>query len=103
MKTEDAFTVFQHEYDADDGLLMKFRMSDDVETERLERFLEALDTLAVHYEGQTHVEKHMAYRVMSFRDTLSASASHWKVSRPEGMSTQMTTKLIIALSHVFAG
>lgn len=46
MKTEDAFALFEHEYDADDGLLTKLRMSDDVETERLERFLEALDALA---------------------------------------------------------
>ena len=62
MKTEDAFALFEHEY-----------------------------------------EKQMAYRVMSFRDTLSASASHWKVSRPEGLTIQRTTKLIIAFSHVFAG
>ena len=103
MKTEDAFALFEHEYDADDGLFTKFRMSDDVETERLEHFLKALTVLSEHYEGQTHVEKQMAYRVMSFRDTLSASASHWKVSRPEGLTIQMTTKLIIAFSHVFAG
>ena len=103
MKTEDAFALFNQEYDAADGLLTKFRMSEGVGTERLERFLEALDALAAYYQGQTHVEKQMAYRVMSFRDTLSASASHWKVSRPEGITLQMTTKLIIAFSKVFAG
>ncbi|KCZ53187.1 hypothetical protein HY29_17625 [Hyphomonas beringensis] len=27
MKTEDAFALFEHEYDADDGLFTKFRMT----------------------------------------------------------------------------
>ena len=103
MKTEDAFALIDHEYEADDGLLIKFRLSDDVETERLERFHEALQTLAEHYDQQTHVESDVVYKIMSLRDTLSASAGHWKVSRPEGLTVQMTTKLIIALSGVFAG
>jgi len=101
MTGQEALELIHKEYDADDGLLIKFRMSEDVETARLERFHEALETLYTHYETETHVEKHIAYMIMSFRDTLSASAGHWKVSRPEGLSIQMTTKLIIALSRVF--
>ncbi|MEZ5986137.1 MAG: hypothetical protein R3B94_09315 [Hyphomonas sp.] len=103
MTTEDAFALINYEHDADDGLDVKFRMSDDVETVRLERFLEALEVLTAHYDQQTHVERDMAYKIMSLRDTLSASAGHWKVNRPEGLTVQMTTKLIIALSRVFAG
>jgi hypothetical protein len=103
MKTEDAFVLIDHEHEAEDGLLIKFRMSDDVETERMERFLEAIDTLSRHYDQQSHAEKDMVYKIMSFRDTLSASAGHWKVSRPEGLTLQMTTKLLIALSSVFSG
>lgn len=102
MTAEDAFAVFNHEYDADDGLLFRFRMSDDVETERLQRFLSALEVMSDHYEGKTHVEKAIAYRVMAFRDTLSASVGHWKVSRPKGMTTNMVTALFIAFSSVFA-
>lgn len=103
MTKQEAFDLIEREYEADDGLLIKFRMSDDVETERLERFIEALQVLRAHYSTQTHVERHTAYVMMSFRDTLSASAGHWKVSRPEGFSIQMTTKLIIALGGVFGG
>jgi len=44
MKTGDTFALFEHEYDADDGLFTKFRMSDDVETERLEHLLKAMTT-----------------------------------------------------------
>lgn len=102
MTAEEAFALFNHEYDDDDGLLLRFRMSDDVETERLQRFLSALEAMSEHYEGKTHVEKSIAYRVMSFRDTLSASVGHWKVSRPEGMTTNMVTALMIAFGRVFA-
>lgn len=103
MNIDDAFALINHEHEADDGLLIKFRMSDDVKTERLERFLEALEALSEHYDQQSHVEKDLAYKIMSFRDTLSASAGHWKVSRPKGLTIQMTTQLIMVLSSVFSG
>ena len=101
MTEDDAIALIEKEWDDDDGLLVKFRLSDDVETHRLERFLQALEGLTTHYMGKSHVTKHHAYIVMSFRDTLAASASHWKVSRPEGLSIQMTSKLISTLSSVF--
>lgn len=101
MTEDEAIALIVKEYDADDGLLIKFRMSDDVEPARLERFLEALEGITTHYTGQSHVTKSHAYIIMSFRDTLSASASHWKVSRPEGLTIQMTSKLISTLSSVF--
>lgn len=102
MNAEDAFDLLQREYDADDGLLILFRMSQDVETARLERFIEALNALTIYYEGQSHVEKHAVFMIMSFRQTLSASAGHWKVSLPKGLSAPMTSEIIAALGHVFA-
>ena len=101
MTYDEALALIEEEYDDSDGLLIKFRMSDDVETARLERFMEALDGITAHYTGQSHITKRHAYMIMSFRDTLSASASHWKVSRPEGLTIQMTSNLISKLSSVF--
>jgi len=57
MTEDEAIGLIEKEYDTDDGLLIKFRMSDDVETARLERFLEALEGMAAHYTGQSHVTK----------------------------------------------
>lgn len=102
MTQDEAITLIEKEYWDDDGLLIKFRMSDDVEIERLECFIVALEGMTAYYADKSHVSKSHAYMIMSFRSTLSASARHWKVSRPEGLSLQMTTKLIIALSGVFA-
>lgn len=47
MKIDDALALINHEHEADDGLLIKFRIGDDVNTERLERFLEALVALSL--------------------------------------------------------
>lgn len=102
MDTREAFELFHHEFEADDGLDCLFRMSADVEPERLERFLEALSVMAEYYEDKAVVEKDVAFKVISFRDTLSASAGHWKVSRPKGMTIQATTALILAFSRIFA-
>lgn len=101
MNADDAFDLLQREYDADDGLLILFRMSQDVETARLERFIEALNVVTMYYEGQSHVEKHAAYMIMSFHQTLSASAGHWKASRPKGLTVPMTSEIIAALGRVF--
>lgn len=86
MTKQEAFDLIEREYEAGDGLLIKFRMSDDVKTKRLERFIEALKIISAHYTYQAFVPRHLAYVIMSFRDTLSASAGHWKQSRPEGLT-----------------
>lgn len=102
MTQKEAILLIEREFEATDGLDVKFRMSDDVETARLERFLEALEKFTAYYERRSQVTKRHAYIIMTFRATLSASASHWKLSRPKGLTPQMTTNLIIALSGVFA-
>ncbi len=102
MDFKQALTILRHEHEADDGLLVLFRLSDDVTEERLERFVEVLNVLETHYDGTDVVGKDVAYMVMSFYQTLSASAGHWKVSRPKGLTLKMTMKILIALSGVFA-
>lgn len=102
MTQDEAIILIEKEFRDDNDLHTKFRMSDDVDTERLERFIMALEGMTDYYAKQSHVSKSHAYMIMSFRDTLSASAGHWKVSRPKGLTIQMTTRLIIALSGVFA-
>lgn len=102
MDVEQALSILKNEHEADDGLLVLFRLSDDVAEARLDRFVEALSVLEVHYDGKQMVEKDVAYMVLSFYRTLSASAGHWKVSRPKGMTLKMTTRILIALSGIFA-
>lgn len=102
MTEDDAFKLINYEYESDDALLLKFRMSDDVDPKRIQAFLEALEVVTEFYEGRAMVSKSIAYRINSFRSTLSASAGHWKVARPKGLPIKTTTALIIALSGVFA-
>lgn len=102
MTFADAVTLIHHEHEADDGLLTLFRLSEDVEPERVGAFLGALKCVADYYSGRTEIDKQIAYEVFSFYQVLTASAAHWKASRPDGMAIDVTTALILALNNVFS-
>ena len=102
MNIEQALAVIETEYGSDDGLLLLFRMSADTKPEKLDAFLAAIKVVTEHYTGQDMIEKDLAHKIMSFYQTLTASAGHWKVGRPEGLDIRTTSNLIIALTGVFA-
>lgn len=102
MNTQEAFAVIHKEFDSDDGLDLLFRMSADIEVERLEKFLKALALLQEHYTGRALMEKDIAYKLFSFYTTLSASAGHWTVSRPEGLTVKTVSAICIAISGIFS-
>lgn len=102
MNMEEAFALIHHEFDSDDGLDLLFRMSADIEVERLENFLGALNLLQEHYTGQDMIEKDVAYKLFSFYTTLSASAGHWKVARPKGLTVKTVSAIYIAISGIFS-
>ena len=102
MNIEDAFELINMEFESDDGLDLLFRMSADIEVERLEKFLKALALLQEHYTGRDLMEKDIAYKLFSFYTTLNASAGHWKVSRPEGLTVKTVSAIYIAISGIFS-
>lgn len=102
MTQEEAFALFHAEHDGDDGLLLGFRLSNDVDPARVEALLAALAVMESYYTGRDVIEKNVAYKLLSFRITLSGSAGHWKVSRPEGLDIKTTTKLGIAFGSILA-
>lgn len=102
MDIKQALDIINQEYDRDDGLLIEFRMSADVDAARLEQFIEAVGVIDKYYEDKTLIEKDLVYRLLSFYTTLNASAGHWKVSRPKGLDKKTVFEINMVILDVFA-
>ena len=102
MNTRQALAVIHEEYDSDEGLLVLFRLSSDIEEERLEIFIRALKSVEDYYQDKTLVEKDLVYKLLSFQTTLNASERHWKVSRPQGLTAQAVYNINMAIYDIFA-
>ena len=98
---KQALAIIDKEYDTDDGLLVLFRLSSDVEKERLGIFIEALKVIEGHYQDKALIEKDLVYRLLSFYTTLNASARYWKESRPDGLTSKAVYELNMAILDVF--
>ena len=101
MNIKQALALLHEEYGSDDGLLILFRLSSDVEEEKFDSFVRALKIIEGHYQDQALIEKDLVYRLLSFYTTLNASARHWKVSRPKGLSVKAVYDLNMAILDVF--
>jgi len=98
---KQALAIINEEYNSDDGLLVLFRLSSDVEEKRLDIFIEALKAIEDYYLDKTLIEKHLVYRLLSFQMALNSSAHHWKVSRPKGLTAQAVYNINMAIYDIF--
>lgn len=99
---EQSLEIINAEYDADDGLFLLFRLSADIEPQRLETFIQALNTIDAYYENKAMIEKRLVYKLLSFYTTLNASARHWKVSRPKSLTRKAVYNVNRAILDIFA-
>ncbi|MDH7447632.1 hypothetical protein [Aquimarina sp. 2201CG14-23] len=102
MTIEEAKNLIHYEYESDDGLDLLFRMSADVEEERIRNFLEALKSIEQYYADKKTIEKKLVYQLFSMNQTLRASMGHWKASRPEGLDTDTCFKIFDGIRNVFS-
>jgi len=102
MTVEDARKLIHNEYHNKKGLLILFRMSFDVEEERIKEFLKALSYLEEYYTDKKVIEKELVYQLLSLSDTLKASMGHWKVSRPKGLDKDTCWKIIEGIRNIFS-
>ncbi len=100
MDIAEALALIEQE-EADDGLLLLFRMSHDIPEQKLDKFIEALGVIENHYQGIRLIEKELVNKLLWFYRTLSASASHWKVSHPKGLTPQRVFEVNKAILDVF--
>ena len=85
--------LIHKEFNAKNGLDVLFRMSADVEEERITEFLKALNCIKEYYTDKKTIEKKLVYQLFSMHQTLQASMGHWKASRPEGLDTDTCFKI----------
>ncbi|AZJ33495.1 hypothetical protein [Tenacibaculum mesophilum] len=102
MNFQEAKKHIAKEYQSDDGLDTLFRMSADVEEERIARFLQALRCLQEHYTEKPVIEKEVAFQLFSINETLKASMGHWKVNRPKGLDHNTCWKIIESIRCIFS-
>ncbi|WP_103070103.1 hypothetical protein [Aquimarina sediminis] len=102
MTIEEAKKHIHQEFVSDDGLDVLFRMSFDVEEERITEFLKALKRLEEHYTNESVIEKKLVYQLFSMHQTLKASMGHWKVSHPEGLDRKTCWKIFDGIKSIFS-
>ncbi len=102
MTVTEAKNLIHHEYESDDGLDLLFRMSADVEEQRITAFLKALKCLEEHYTDKSVMEKKLVYQLFSMHQTLKASKWHWKVSHPKGLDNNTCFKIFDGIRSVFS-
>lgn len=100
MTKEEAKNLINQEYESDNGLDLLFRMSADIEPERIAIFLTALKCLEQHYADQEYIERKLAGSLFRMHQTLQASQSHWKVSRPEGLDKETCWEIFTTIRHI---
>lgn len=102
MKIKEAKALIKQEEESESGLLILFRMSEDVSEERLDKFIEALRTIEQYYQGELLIEKALVNQLMWFYRTLNASAGHWKVIHPKGLTPGKVFEIQSSILDVFA-
>lgn len=106
MNIEEAETFIKREFESDDGLLLQFRMSDDIGEETIEEFLEAINTLQEHYRGKEYIERYLVNALNSLQNTLRASASHWvhrdETFWPEGITRETLFRIYRGIDWIFS-
>ncbi len=102
MTLEEAKKLIHKEYNSQNGLDTLFRMSADIEEERITKFIEALHCLEKYYADKNTISKELAYQLFSMNGTLKASMSHWKVERPKGLDYDTCWKIIDGIRSVFS-
>lgn len=101
MNIEEARALINDEHDSDNGLDTLFRMSSDIEDERIENFIKALKSIEQHYQNQVFIERDLVYKLVGMSKTLRASSGHWKVSRPEGLDSKTCFEIHSAIHDIF--
>lgn len=102
MNLQEAKKYITKEYESDYGLDTLFRLSYDVEEERIAQFIQALQCLQEHYAEKPIIEKRVAFQLFSINETLKASMGHWKVSRPKGLDHDTCWKIIDSIRRIFS-
>ncbi|WP_020532575.1 hypothetical protein [Flexithrix dorotheae] len=102
MNLQEAKKHIDKEHESDNGLDTLFRLSADVEEERIAQFLQALQCLQEHYAGKLAIEKKVAFQLFSINETLKASMGHWKASRPKGLDHDTCWEIINSIRRIFS-
>jgi len=102
MTIVEAKALIHKEYSSDNGLDTLFRMSADVEEERIAEFITALACTEQYYANKKTIEKKLVYQLFSMHQTLRASSGHWKVSRPKGLDTDTCFKIYDGIRSIFS-
>ncbi|WP_299435648.1 hypothetical protein [uncultured Aquimarina sp.] len=102
MNITEAKKLVHKEYTSDTGLDLLFRMSADVEEERITAFLDALKCIEQYYADKKTIEKKLVYQLFSINQTLRASMGHWKVSRPKGLDQDTCLKIFDGIRSIFS-
>ncbi len=101
MTVTEAKELIHYEYESDDGLDLLFRMSADIEKERIAKFITALKCLEEHYATQQMIEKELVYKIYSMHQTLQASMKYWIASRPKGLDRHTCSEISARVSGIF--
>ncbi|WP_108870047.1 hypothetical protein [Aquimarina aquimarini] len=101
MQIKQARELIHKEFISDNGLDVLFRMSADVEAERIAKFIKALKCLEQHYQHKDVIEKELIYQLFSMHQTLQASMGHWKVSNPEGLNKRTCFQIFDSIKSIF--
>lgn len=103
---EEAKKFIAEEFESDEGLLLQFRLSEDIGEEKIELFLKAIDTLQEHYRGEELIERSLVNALNSLQNTLRASASHWSHREekfwPKGINRYTLFKIYNGIDRVFS-
>lgn len=102
MTITEAKKLIHKEYTSDTGLDLLFRMSADVEKERISEFIAALKCIEEYYATKSTIEKKLVYQLFSMNQTLRASMGHWKVSRPEGLDQDTCFQIFDGIRSIFS-
>ena len=101
MNVKDATELINEEFSSDTGLDTLFRLSADIDKQRISNFISALKQLAKHYENEVYMEKELVYKLFSFYQTLQASSNHWKVNRPKGLEPETCFEIFSSIRNIF--
>ncbi|MFC5048413.1 hypothetical protein ACFSTE_13745 [Aquimarina hainanensis] len=102
MTVTEAKNLIHHEHESDEGLDVLFRMSADIEEERITIFIQALCCLEEYYADKNTIPKELAYQLFSMNGTLKASMGHWKAERPKGLDHDSCWKILDGIRNVFS-
>ncbi len=106
MNFEEAKYFLITEFESDYGLLIQFRISDDVGDEKIDNFIQAIHTMQDYYKGKKLIDRYLVNILNTLSNTLQASASHWtkwdEENWPKGLNIEKLFSICRGIDRVFS-